>query len=81
MQTPHLFFIQKIKPIQPAYVMGMLKMPDDLGMYVKVRVLLKWGLAACCSQANKGASLVERKVCFTLDAPVREWRGVGGTPI
>ena len=28
----------------------------------------KWGLAACCSKTNKEAKLVERKVCFILDA-------------
>ena len=28
----------------------------------------KWGLAACPSKAIKGARLVERKVCFLLDA-------------
>ena len=27
-----------------------------------------WGLAACCSKANKQARLVERKVCFISDA-------------
>ena len=28
----------------------------------------KWGLAAHCSKANKEARLVERKVCFILEA-------------
>ena len=28
----------------------------------------KRGLAACCSKANKEAKLVERKVCFILEA-------------
>ena len=28
----------------------------------------KWGPAACCFKANKKARLVERKVCFILDA-------------
>ena len=32
-----------------------------------------WGLAACCSKANKQARLVERKVCFISD--VDNWRG------
>ena len=28
----------------------------------------EWGLAAHCSKANKEARLVERKVCFILEA-------------
>ena len=45
----------------------------------------KWGPAARCSKANKEASLVERKVCFILDAWMLATRGpegrAGQTPV
>lgn len=28
----------------------------------------KWGPVACCSKASKEAGMVERKICFILDA-------------
>ena len=34
----------------------------------------KWGLAAHCSKANKEARLVERKVCFILEAGNQQGR-------
>ena len=38
----------------------------------------KWGPAARSSKANKEARLVERKVCFILDASNRGGGGGGG---
>ena len=40
----------------------------------------KWGPAARRSKANKEARLVERRVCFVLDASNRDWGG-GRTPV
>ena len=35
-----------------------------------------WGLDTCCLKVNKQAKLVERKVCFILDAiTCGEWGG------